>query len=64
MFGLGPLEFLLIVVIVLVLFGGKRIGGLLGSIGGGIREFRRNISDQDIESRDARREEHDRRLGH
>lgn len=62
MFGLGPLELVVIVVIVLVLFGGKRIGGLLGSIGGGIREFRRNVSDQSIEAGDARREEHDRRL--
>ena len=44
---LGPLELLMILVIVLVIFGAKRVPEIGASIGKGIREFKRNISDVD-----------------
>jgi sec-independent protein translocase protein TatA len=46
-FGLGPLELGIILLVVLLLFGASRVGELGGSLGKGIREFRRNIKDED-----------------
>jgi sec-independent protein translocase protein TatA len=46
MFGnLGFTEILLIVVAILLLFGAKRLPEIGGSIGKGIREFKRSLSD-------------------
>ena len=42
-FGFG--EILIILVIVLLLFGAKRIPEIAGSLGKGITEFKRNLSD-------------------
>lgn len=42
-FGFG--EIMIILVIVLLLFGAKRIPEIAGSLGKGINEFKRNISD-------------------
>lgn len=42
-FGMG--EILIILVIVLLLFGAKRIPEIAGSLGKGINEFKRNIGD-------------------
>jgi sec-independent protein translocase protein TatA len=42
---LGFGEILIILIIVLLLFGAKRIPEIAGSMGKGIREFKRNISD-------------------
>ena len=42
-FGMG--EMLIILVIVLLLFGAKRIPEIAGSMGKGISEFKRNLSD-------------------
>jgi sec-independent protein translocase protein TatA len=48
MFGnLGMTEILMLMVIVLVLFGAKRIPEMAGSIGKGIREFKRSVSNMD-----------------
>lgn len=44
---LGIGELAIILVIVLVLFGGGRISKMMGEIGSGIREFRRGVSDED-----------------
>ena len=49
---LGPLELLMILVIVLVIFGAKRVPEIGASIGKGIREFKRNISDVDRQIRE------------
>ncbi len=40
---LGPLELLIILAIVVVLFGATRIGDIGKGIGRGIREFRREV---------------------
>ncbi len=46
---LGPLELGIIFAIVVVLFGATRIGDIGGSIGRGIREFRREIKEGEKE---------------
>jgi len=46
MFGnLGFSEILLILLVVLLLFGAKRIPEIAGSFGKGIREFKKNMND-------------------
>jgi len=57
-FGMG--ELLMVLVIVLVLFGAKRVPEIGASIGKGIREFKRNISDVDKHLREP---ESDHRIG-
>jgi sec-independent protein translocase protein TatA len=57
--GLGNLgfgELMVILVIVLVLFGARRVPEIGASIGKGIREFKKNISDMDREVREPIRE--------
>ena len=57
--GIGNLgfgELMIILVIVLVLFGARRVPEIGASIGRGIREFKKNISDIDREVRDPLRE--------
>ncbi len=46
---LGPAELVIILAIVVVLFGASRIGDIGGSIGRGIREFRREVKDGEKE---------------
>ena len=53
---LGFGELLMILVIVLVLFGARRVPEIGASIGKGIREFKRNISDVDRQIREPERE--------
>ena len=43
-FGIGPLELIIVLVIVLVIFGPKRLPGLGRSLGTGIREFKASVS--------------------
>jgi sec-independent protein translocase protein TatA len=45
MFGLGPQELLLILVIVLVLFGGKKIPELLRGVGKGVGELQKGLDE-------------------
>ena len=52
---LGFGELMVILVIVLVLFGARRVPEIGASIGKGIREFKKNISDIDREVRDPSR---------
>ena len=42
---IGPLQILLIVVVVLFLFGGKRISEFMGGFGKGIKEFKKELKD-------------------
>lgn len=48
MFGLGTQEIILICIVVLVLFGAKKIPDLMSGMGKGIREFKK--ASRDIES--------------
>ncbi len=45
MFGLGPTEMIVGLVVVLLLFGAKRIPEIAGSFGKGIKEFKKNMND-------------------
>lgn len=49
---LGFTELMMILVIVLVLFGARRVPEIGASIGKGIREFKKNISDVDRQVRE------------
>lgn len=42
---IGPLEIILVAVIALVVLGPKRLPGAAASVGKGIREFKRSLSD-------------------
>lgn len=46
MFRLGPIELIIILVIVLVLFGAGRIGKIAGELGQGIRNFREAVKEE------------------
>ncbi len=47
MFGLGPTELIIILVIVIVLFGVGRVSKIGGELGSAIREFRKGVSRDD-----------------
>ncbi len=46
---IGPQQLILIAIIVLILFGGKKIPELMGGIGKGIKEFKKATSDENPE---------------
>ncbi|HEY8795769.1 MAG TPA: twin-arginine translocase TatA/TatE family subunit [Gemmatimonadaceae bacterium] len=45
MFGIGPEKILLLAIVVLLLFGAKRIPEIGSSFGKGIREFKKSMGD-------------------
>jgi sec-independent protein translocase protein TatA len=49
MFGLGTPEIILIIIVILVLFGSKKIPEFMQGIGKGIREFKKAASDVEKE---------------
>jgi sec-independent protein translocase protein TatA len=49
MFGLGPTELMIGLVIVLLMFGAKRIPEIAGSFGKGIKEFKKNMNEVQAE---------------
>lgn len=53
---IGFMELMVILVIVLVLFGARRVPEIGASIGKGIREFKKNINEADREIREPLRE--------
>tara|TARA_B100000989_G_scaffold41763_1_gene26594 strand:- start:975 stop:1160 length:186 start_codon:yes stop_codon:yes gene_type:complete len=50
---IGPWQILIIVVVVLFLFGGKRIAEFMGGFGKGIKEFKKELKDDDKKSSDS-----------
>jgi len=50
--GIGPPELLIVLVIVLVIFGPKRLPGLGRSLGSGMREFKESITGKDKDDED------------
>jgi sec-independent protein translocase protein TatA len=50
MFGLGVTELLIILAIVVVFFGAKRLPELGSGIGGAIKNFKAGLSDEEIET--------------
>ena len=49
-FGLGAPELLIILAVVVIIFGGSRLADLGGSVGKGIREFKKNVKDDEEEA--------------
>ena len=46
-FGLGPLELVVILLVLVMVFGATRLADLGGSLGKGIREFKRNVKEDE-----------------
>ena len=46
-FGLGPLELVVILLVLVMIFGATRLADLGGSLGKGIREFKRNVKEDE-----------------
>lgn len=49
MFGLGTTEILVIAIIILLLFGGKKIPELMKGLGKGVKSFKDGMKDVDID---------------
>ena len=45
----GPMQLVIIMVIVLILFGGKKLRSLGGDLGGAISEFKSSMSEEEEE---------------
>lgn len=46
----GPWQVVLIVLVVLLLFGGRKIPELMKGLGGGVKEFKKAVKDDEEES--------------
>jgi len=58
LFSMGGSEWILIVVVVLVLFGGKKIPELMRGMGRGVKEFKEGISsDENTKKEDSSKSE-------
>ena len=55
-FGLGPQEILVVAVMILVLFGGKKIPELMRGLGQGIREFNNAKANIETEVKESMKE--------
>ena len=52
-FGLGPMELVIILLVLVMLFGATRLADIGGSLGKGIREFRKEVQTDDDKPEDA-----------
>jgi len=60
MFGLGMQEILVIALVILLLFGGKKIPELMKGLGKGVKSFKDGMSGVDEPSADEKHEDGDR----
>lgn len=63
MFGLGPMELTIILVIILIIFGAGRLPEIGSGIGKGIKNFKKSISDTEngkIEEKDDKKENNEK----
>jgi sec-independent protein translocase protein TatA len=56
-FNMGPMELFIVLLIILVLFGARRVPEIGASIGKGIREFKKSMSDVERQIREPERED-------
>ncbi len=57
MFGLGWQELLLILLVLLILFGGRRLPELARGLGSGIKEFKKALKEDESTSQDEKPKE-------
>jgi len=50
---IGPWQIIIIVVVILFLFGGKRISEFMGGFGKGIKEFKKELKEDDESKEDS-----------
>ena len=50
---IGPWQIILILAIVLLLFGGRKIPELMKGLGGGLKEFKKAVKEEDKEDEDS-----------
>ena len=48
-YAIGPWQIIIIVAVILLLFGGKKIPELMGGFGNGIKEFKKATKEEDKE---------------
>lgn len=53
--GLSPTQWLIVIVIVLLLFGGSRIPEMMKGLGSGIKEFKKGLQEGEDEESDTKR---------
>ncbi|MEY4167322.1 MAG: twin-arginine translocase TatA/TatE family subunit [Blastocatellia bacterium] len=53
--GLGPTELIIILVILLVLFGGSRLPSLAKGLGESVRSFKKGIAEETDDSKDQKK---------
>ena len=49
---IGPWQVVLVAVVILLLFGGKKIPELMKGLGSGIKEFKKGVKDDDSKKND------------
>jgi sec-independent protein translocase protein TatA len=53
--GLSPTQWLIVILIVLLLFGGSRIPEMMKGLGSGIKEFKKGLQEGEDEESDTKR---------